>query len=309
MGVDGCNQSPLGPGEVGTSTCLACHDGRSATDHREFLSSPHKAISCESCHGPGLTHVRQGGRLGLFIDNPGDQPFEVRHEACIECHAQASSPGGNTVQGFLASAHFTGNAATCTDCHNVHNQGAMAISAESPTRFGNENFAKLCGKCHEDTVDQFSESGHAQLDVATCASCHDMHSGSMLVASPEDNRLCLQCHQSTQLGFETDEDVAAHTGHPVDPAGSGASRCTGCHLPPLEAGGAAGHDHTLFTIPPIASNEAMEQGVQPAPPNSCAGVTGCHDAAVPGSGMPHDENDLDSNENLQSLYELIGVLP
>ena len=31
--------------------------------------------------------------------------------------------------------------------------------------------------------------------------------------------------------------------------------------------------------------------------------------AVPGSGMPHDENDLDSNENLQSLYELIGVLP
>lgn len=309
MTLGGCDQAGLGPGEVGTATCLACHDGRSASDHQEFRDSPHNTISCETCHGPGLTHVREGGRFGLFIHNPGDLPFEKRHEACIECHDEADQPGGSVVDGFLASAHFTGNGATCTDCHNVHNRGAMAISAESPARFGNENFAELCGRCHEDAVAQFTLSGHAQQDVATCASCHDMHGGTMFAASPEDNRLCLQCHQSFALGFETDEDVALHTGHPVDPAGSGASRCTGCHLPPMEAGGASGHDHTLFTIPPIASNEAVEQGVQPAPPNSCAGVTGCHDADVPGSGPAYDENDLDSNEELQSLYELIGVLP
>lgn len=311
MGVDGCRPSDLGPGEVGTNTCLACHDGRSATDHREFLSSPHQNIACESCHGPGLTHVRQGGRLGLFIDNPGRKPFDVRHEACVKCHDKEDAAGQNVVQGFLNSAHFTSNAATCTDCHNVHKKGGMAISSESPARFGNENFALLCGKCHESTVAQFALSGHAQSDVATCASCHDLHGSSKFTQAPEDNRLCLQCHQSTELGFQTDADVQFHTGafHPVDPAGSGASRCTGCHLPPLQAGGATGHDHTLFTIPPIASNEAVEQGVQPAPPNSCAGVTGCHDAAIPGSGTTHDENDADSNVNLQALYEVIGAQP
>ena len=309
-GIDGCQQTDLGPGEVGTATCMACHDGRSATDHREFLDSPHQAISCESCHGPGLNHVRNGGRLGLFIDNPGRLPFEKRHEACTQCHAQSDSPGGNIVQGFLATAHFSGHGATCTDCHDVHKRGGMTISSDlPPSRFRSENFATLCGRCHEGPVAEFAQSAHAQKDVATCASCHDMHRGTMFTASPEDNRLCLQCHQSFALGFETNEDVTFHTGHPVDPAGSGASRCTGCHMPPLEAGGTSGYDHTLYTIPPIASNEAVAQGVSPAPPNSCAGVTGCHDANVAGSGPAYDETDLNSNRDLQALYELIGARP
>lgn len=313
LGVDGCQQTGLGPNEVGTTTCLACHDGRSASDRREYLDSPHKSIACEACHGPGLTHVRQGGRLGLFINNPGKLPFSKRHGACTECHADVLDHGGNASGNFLATAHFTSGAATCTDCHDVHKMGGMALSSVSPARFGNDNYAALCGQCHEGQVGEFQMSVHADLDVATCSSCHDMHAGDMFRASPKDNRICLQCHQSFQLGFETDADVDFHTGdfHPVDPAGSGASRCTGCHLPPVLATDTlpAGHDHTLFTIPPIATNEAVQQGASPAPPNSCAGVTGCHDAGVAGSGMPHDESDLESNMNLQALFETIGALP
>jgi predicted CXXCH cytochrome family protein len=311
--VDSCQRTSLAPGEVGTTTCLACHDGRSASDHQEFLQSPHQSLSCESCHGPGLTHVRQGGRLGLFINNPGRRPFAERHLACTECHADSIAPGDDTAQGFLATSHFAAGAATCTDCHDVHKMGGMTISSPSPTQFGNENYAVLCGQCHEGQVDDFTISKHAEQDVATCSSCHDMHGATMFRATPEDNRLCLQCHQSFALGFETDEDVDFHTGifHPVDPAGSGSSRCTGCHLPPLvqQAGELPAHDHTLFTIPPIATNEAVERGADPAPPNSCAGVTGCHDSNVPGSGAPRDENNLDSNAALQSLYEFIGARP
>lgn len=311
LGVDGCRGTALGPGEVGTATCMACHDGRSASDQREHFQGPHKSISCETCHGPGLRHVRNGGRFGLFIDNPGRLPFEKRHAACTECHADTTMPGGDSVSGFLRTAHFNAGAATCTDCHNVHKQGGMAISATSPARFGSENYALLCGECHEGAVAGFAASTHAQLDVATCASCHNMHQGDMFRANPADNRLCLQCHQSAQLGFRTDADVDFHTGpfHPVDPAGSGASRCTSCHLPPLDAGGAAGHDHSLFTIPPIATNEAVAQGASPAPPNSCAGVTGCHDPGAPGSGPAHDPADLLNNEYLQSLYEMLGARP
>ncbi len=313
LGADSCQNSSLGPGEVGSATCLACHDGRSASNHLEFLDSPHQGLSCESCHGPGLTHVQQGGRLGLFIDNPNRYPFDTRHTACITCHSDIVSPVGIGAQGFLATNHFLEGAATCTDCHDVHKQGGMLISSTSPARFGNANYATLCGSCHVDQVEQFSLSGHAQKDVATCSSCHDMHAGDMFRADPTTNRLCLQCHQSFALGFQRDVDVDFHTGdmHPVDPAGSGSSRCTGCHLPP-NAGSSAvqpSHDHTLFTIPPIASNDAVAMGVEPAPPNSCAGVTGCHDPVQPNSGPPYDENDLESNTRLQSLYEIIGARP
>jgi len=312
LGMDGCRPSGLGPGEVGTATCLACHDGRSASDRREYYQSPHQSISCESCHGPGQSHVRDGGRLGLFIDNSNRYPFDQRHTACIDCHGDMMAPDGGTTQGFLATAHFTSGAATCTDCHDVHKMGGMSVSTDvSPLRLSIDHYAAICGRCHEGAVEQFAQSKHAELDVATCSSCHDMHKGGMFRASPEDNRLCLQCHQSAALGFRTDADLDFHTGnfHPVDPAGSGSSRCTSCHLPPLESGGASGHDHTLFTIPPIASNAALDEGVSPAPPNSCAGVMGCHDSMVPGSGIPRDENDRDSNAALQSLYEMIGARP
>lgn len=313
LGINGCQQTGLGPNEVGTTTCLACHDGRSASDRREYLQSPHDAIACEACHGPGLTHVRNGGRLGLFIDNPDRLPFAERHTACTECHADVLAHGNDAMGGFLATAHFEADAATCTDCHDVHKMGGMVFSSPSPARFGNDNYAALCGQCHEDQVFEFGLSTHAKSDVATCSSCHDMHAGDMFRAAPEDNRLCLQCHQSFQLGFETDADVDFHTGefHPVDPAGSGASRCTGCHLPPVlgEDRQIAGHDHTLFTIAPAESNDAILAGADPAPPNSCAGVTGCHDANTEGSGMPHDENDFDSNTALQTLYSIIGAQP
>ena len=313
MGVDGCQGANLGPGEVGTTTCLACHDGRSASDRSEFLASPHESLSCESCHGPGLTHVRNGGRVGRFIDNPDRYPFDQRHTACIACHDDMMAPGGGSTQGFLATSHFTSGAATCTDCHDVHKKGGMTVSAESALRLSIENYAAICGDCHVGQVEAFGLSTHAKRDVATCSSCHDMHKAGMFRARPEDNRLCLQCHQSSFLGFETDDDVDFHTGdfHPVDPEGSGSSRCTACHLPPVGGaeGGYQAHDHSLFTIPPLATNDAVAAGADFAPPNSCAGVTGCHDLNAPESGMPHDESDLESNRALQSLYELIGSRP
>ncbi len=313
LGMDSCESTGPGPGEVGTTTCLACHDGRSASDRQEYRMSPHQSISCESCHGPGLAHVQQGGRTGLFIDNPNRYPFDKRHTACTECHADMTAPDGGTAQGFLATNHFASGAATCTDCHDVHKMGGMTISSSSPSRFSNENYGLLCGKCHEGQVDEFFLSGHATQNVATCSSCHDMHKKGMFRAEPKDNRLCLQCHQSFNLGFETDDDVDFHTGpmHPVDPTGTGASRCTGCHLPPKLAmdGSIRAHDHTLFTIPPLATNDAVALGEEPAPPNSCAGVTGCHDGGTPNSGAIHDERDLQNNEALQTIYEIIGARP
>lgn len=313
LGAESCENNTPQTGIVGNTTCTACHDGRSASNQLEFLASPHAQYNCETCHGPGITHVREGGRHGLFIDNPGKGPFEALHESCQSCHADKGLPHDPQVMGYLDTIHYESGAVTCIDCHNVHKQGAMAISSPTAAQFSNDSYAQLCGKCHEIQVEQHLDSVHAASDVATCGSCHNMHREDMFTQSPVDNQLCLQCHSGFNLGFISDAEVDFHTGdfHPVDPAGNGASRCTECHLPPVAQGDRSEvpHDHTLFTVPPIASNEAGDMGIFSVPPNSCAGIQGCHDAAVPGSGMPYDVNIPAHNEALQPLYEAIGELP
>lgn len=294
------------PGRVGTATCLACHDGRSASDQRAYLDSPHKAIDCEACHGPGAAHVRNGGRGGLLIDNPGRRSFAQAHLFCGDCHDDITAD-------FDQTAHFKSGRATCTDCHNVHAPGAMTVALSGTPAQDIPAFGQLCGTCHSSQYDQFLQSGHAVSGVATCASCHNVHRAAPFTQSPTDNRLCLQCHGSAFLGFDSEAAIDAHTGafHPVDPVGSGSSRCTACHMPPLDRMRQADgpHDHTLFTIPPLASNEAAEMGIDPVPPNSCSGTIGCHDANVPGSGLPFDvDNPLD-NVALQTFYESIGGIP
>ena len=305
-GIRGCLFDSPQAGYVGTSTCMGCHDGRSAPDMRHFRDSAHSRVSCETCHGPGYAHVQAGGRGGLFIDNPARLPFTQQAEVCAQCH-------GDTVAGYKRTRHATARAASCHDCHDVHQRSGLRVKQDGPVAGRVEIFAELCSKCHGVQADQFLESGHARAGVATCVSCHDMHKAEMFTADPIDNSLCLQCHGSRFLGFNTEENIDFHTGefHPVDPAGSGASRCIACHMPPLQQQGQPNvpHDHTMMTFPPAASNELMEQGVIPVPPNSCAGIAGCHDPNVPGSGTPFDVNDPLDNRFLQELYESIGAIP
>jgi predicted CXXCH cytochrome family protein len=306
-GVESCFSAGAGTqaGHVGNHTCLACHDGRSGPDKREWHDSPHGGIDCEDCHGPGLAHVRAGGRNGILIGNPGREPFAGLSRHCAGCHEDA-------VTSHQATLHFAAKGASCVDCHDVHKSGAMTFSTPNNTRLDMEGFNRLCGDCHQSQTEEFLLSGHALKQVADCGACHDAHAPRTLTAMPENNALCLQCHASSQLGFGNVETLDFHTGpfHPVDPDGSGASRCTSCHLPPqVRTGQRNGpHDHTLFTIPPITSNEAIAAGQTPSP-NSCAGIMGCHDAAVPGTGMPYDlDNPLD-NTALQQYFEQIGGLP
>jgi predicted CXXCH cytochrome family protein len=229
-------------GEVGADVCLACHDGRSAPDESDFPNSRHATIGCEGCHGPGYLHVRNGGRGGLFISNPGSLPFEAR--------------------------------------------------------------AAFCGKCHPKEEDGFVHSVHNQKQILSCTTCHNPHSSLVTRRNAKNNDLCLDCHVGR--GFDSDAAITAHTYHPVDPAGTGASRCALCHLPPLErqAGSTSyvPHDHSLRTIPPIASNEAAEAGISPTP-NSCSGIIGCHDGSVITAPVFNVDKPED-NRILQEVYDL-----
>ena len=303
LGAGRCNLDQAGGG-IENQTCLACHDGFSGPDVSHFVQGPHKDLSCESCHGDGYLHVRNGGRGGSFIENPGKLSFAAQSQFCGECHEAI-------VDGFEQTPHGALEAVGCNDCHNVHEPLGLAVASSKPTSLDIPGYSAMCAECHETQDAQFALSGHALADVATCGSCHNVHTPGMFQKEPLDNTLCLQCHGSFELGFDTQEAIDAHTGdfHPVDPAGSGASRCISCHLPPSEFEGQpnVAHDHTLFTVPPIASNEAADNG-DPILPNSCSGVMGCHDSGQPGAGSIHDVTDQDQNTALQALYESIGAI-
>jgi hypothetical protein len=96
--------------------------------------------------------------------------------------------------------------------------------------------------------------------------------------------LCLSCH-ATHGAFEdisvemvADYDnnidgigaiVSAHSNHPYDPAGSGNSRCSKCHMPKVGKSAVAYdmHSHTFEVIPPQKTTTF-------AMPNACA--TSCN---------------------------------
>ncbi len=302
--VDGCTPA-RDPRFVGTATCMTCHKGITASDLRDHFAGPHAAIDCETCHGPGLEHVRAGGRNGILIDNPGDDPFGATPDLCARCHADA-------VDGHAMTTHFTKGAASCNDCHNVHKPGGF-VFASDPDRFlDNAGYVQLCGECHAQQTGEFLRSGHATKDAVTCGGCHDLHVPATFTAPPENNQLCQQCHASFFLGLDSPEAVDFHTGafHPVDPAGSGASRCVTCHLPPQRRTNQdrGPHDHSLLTLRPAETNALIAQGMTP-PPNSCAGILGCHDASVPGSGAPFNLDHPSDNTVLQRFFDQIGGIP
>jgi predicted CXXCH cytochrome family protein len=233
LGAGSCNP---GTGVVTTQTCLQCHNGRQATDQSTFTQSAHNFIECEGCHGAGFAHVRNGGRGGLFINNPEKQPFNQQFQVC-------------------------------TTCHQVE-------------------------------VNQYKLSDHFKEEVTSCFNCHDVHKPTGLVLPAVDNTLCLNCH--ALIGMPGAEEIEAHTHHPVDPAGSGASRCVACHMPPLAVDGPT-HEHSLETVPPIVSALAAEAN-QPVPPNSCAGHSGCHDGSTRGEPV-FDLNNPAQMRILQTIYE------
>lgn len=93
---------------AGTETCGPCHEKAKA----EMDSSPHKAISCESCHGASGDHVAKSEDKALFPQKISDGRF------CIRCHLKNPARPAGFPQ-IKEPSHSDGDA--CVDCHAPHN--------------------------------------------------------------------------------------------------------------------------------------------------------------------------------------------
>ncbi len=183
------------------AVCEACHTvnslgnvaledstGRAVGGHEAYGVNKERYldVQCESCHGPGLTHVS-----GPAAANVPLAPVDVGPDltyGCGQCHSGEHHP---FVEEWSASPHGNVNPAVavrgvteggCNSCHT--GEGGLA-------RMGVES----------DYLEADSLAGDAVYMQITCAVCHDPHSDAnpkqlrkpIEVTNPADH-LCAQCH-------------------------------------------------------------------------------------------------------------------
>lgn len=209
--------------QTANTMCLSCHttgfekqyDAASDT----FASTWHEPnVSCQSCHGPGQTHVawaqaRQQGQdgpdiggthYGLGVDAAmlaGQQQVEV----CAACHSRRSELTAAPTPGAPRYDHYL-----------------PALLTEGLYHADGQQLDEVF-------VDGSFRQSRMYAKGVTCTDCHNPHTGKLKLAG---NAVCMQCHATPgNPAFPTAprvEDSPAHTFHA---AGTPGAQCTACHMP------------------------------------------------------------------------------
>ena len=258
--------------------CGVCHGAERIQHARSIHRSG--GLGCVACHGgdPGhveskeAAHSREKGFVGRI-------PRGEIAASCGSCHADVVKmrPFGlraDVLDAWRSSHHGRAvleegrtDAATCIDCHGVHEVLRTRDPASPAHR---TRVPATCGKCHADPAlmeshgktatapAEFARSLHGtrlatgEPGVPSCADCHDAHAaappGALEVAA-----VCGSCHLEAQEHFRESPHFAAslrgemaqcitcHGNHAVDHPdfdlfdrengkdGKGPVRCLDCH--------------------------------------------------------------------------------
>lgn len=170
--------------------CYHCHTG--IVD--EFRNNVHykMGFTCADCHGgsvdSNVTSISVNVMSGDFIGRPSRENIT---EVCSTCHIKETKDYKQSIH-WAAIEEGHPEAATCTDCHGVHEIRAVDDPESSSNH---QNSPATCANCHSnpeimsawyygiktDRFDTYKESYHWKaLDngymlVATCADCHNNH--------------------------------------------------------------------------------------------------------------------------------------
>ncbi len=251
--------------KVDNATCLGCHEtgkrkievpgpgdeARTLTGVPKagFAKSVHAKLQCVECH-TGLVEF-----VEAIEGHTKPSAREKQRVDCVECHFKlwdnAKAEGKAAEKPRLAKivenagAHakswhgrknvdnVSGLNASCNDCHNVHTFDIPAAGSpqRAEWRLGGP---QLCGKCHEDALDEYKESVHGQEvltkknpKAAMCFDCHSSHS----VDSTSDatfqvavSSRCGNCHTESLKSYR-----ATYHGQ-VNKLGYGyTAKCYDCH--------------------------------------------------------------------------------
>ena len=288
--------------------CFSCHTvnatGNSVALGPDSLSAGWDAVQspayhdvqCESCHGPGYTHISSPStnnhplaRAGVYGKNAGGPKDTTA--SCGGCHSGSMNPfveqwaqTGHADSAANASPAGTLAAPGCgANCHE--GQHALARFNGDPSHF-----------VEKDSVGQTTT-----LPPATCAVCHDPHGSPYQgqLRLPIDNpditqNLCMQCHNRNTTPSANFTNSTATT------TSRGAHAAQG----PILLGAGAGYIPAGFVYD---STQAFTSHASLNNPRLCAG---CHvnpfqvnatmrsvghlfspDACLDGAGAPIKNND------------------
>jgi len=171
-----------------TGSCSNCHSvsqlGNAVGHAAGYAVVPDSAyhdVQCESCHGPGFTHVENP-------DIEANHPLASMHvdtglvTSCSGCHTGVHTPfveewkesGHGSGPGFAAA----GTNVSCQPCHE--GRAAMAI------KFGENG--------------NYKEKGSATPERIGCVTCHNPHGSPneaqlrAPLSTPTRDQLCVTCH-------------------------------------------------------------------------------------------------------------------
>lgn len=150
----------------GNKACLECHSkpesmvrgGETISIHVDpvkYGESVHGIISCSRCHAEaGPEHAADPKKpLELLT---GRALRVLKSEGCVKCHAGLYQESYQQSFHGVAVKHGDERAATCVDCHGVHD---ILASRNPESMVAKANVAQTCGTagCHSGAPDSFAE--------------------------------------------------------------------------------------------------------------------------------------------------------
>lgn len=230
------------------ANCQGCHGSQveaslDTTTHRYRTTAASLTIDCESCHGPGRTHValaaspamarsRDVGMRSLATLGK-DQSMGV----CYQCHA---------LKDQLRPGYLPGDSLERYYSIGLPLLGDRTLGPDGRVRTFSYQENQRYSECY-------------RKGGMRCTDCHDPHAQSYRTVDGAplpgrvDDRQCTSCHAS----LATAPAAAAHSGHRPESPGS---RCVACHMPYLqhpEVGHAipyARADHTIPVPRPLSDS-------------------------------------------------------
>jgi DmsE family decaheme c-type cytochrome len=199
---------------AGAGICQECHveqtKSMSKTPHwkKAIKDSPVANRGCESCHGPGTTHVSEGGGTTKGLITFGKkETAKQKSGACLVCHQNSKE------MTFFDMGVHKQNDVTCVDCHTVHNSAVHNLKTTQPD---------LCLTCHKNMRSQLNRQAHHPIKEGKvkCTDCHTPHGGfgPKMIRADSTPDLCYKCHAEKRGPFAFEHPPVAEN-------------CLTCHQP------------------------------------------------------------------------------